>query len=933
MSTRDLLMPGSMIGGRYRTRQLLGTGGMGAVYAAEDTRLEQQVALKLMTNSDGLAPAAFEKEARLLAALNHPSLPRVIDYFSDERGQFLVMDYIEGQDLEAVRRSRNGSLPFRDVLRWTIDLLDVLEYLHSRQPPVIHRDIKPANLKVTPEGAIYLLDFGLAKRSLSNNQPSDRSLFAYTAQYAPPEQILGSGTDARTDLFSLAATIYCLLSGTPPVDAMRRNQAAARHEAEPLAALDQLNHEVPATFSAAITRTLALEARQRPQQVAELRALLLGTSLPGTTTVLSATSLGQTTSAAAQDATVTVAAALGQAAPLIVNPPKPRRLQVWFDPAERAAELGRLLDAFTEPLMSERVREALGRETLGQIRLREQQTRARLNEPFMLVVMGDFKRGKSTLVNALLGRELAPSNITPETVTINRFTHGSRVNVVAQLANNSRVQLDPEDLRAERLEPLLRQLGHPVEYVNIEAPVPWLEGMLLVDMPGTGDLDWRFDAQVQAYLPQADAIIYVISARAPLSASELAFLRRAVAPHEFPKLLFVVNQIDAIRNQADVERIIDLVRTRVDQVFPGATVYGLSSLDALSHQLGRRPPQPQRSVDLQARFAHFQRELHETVLLNRDLIQIDRAVHQALALSGFVEEQAGRLRTAIDHNHQQLQGAIAQCEDSNSALRQAMHEQRAYARNTIIALGEQTKVWMQDFVGRIQRDLIASLHQYRYADVQRYLTFYLQDVVGRALGACVETHQAEIAALLERTRSAVSTAIADQTELPSAAPLNTANQVARLTYNQATWSDLDTIHYVTSFAQQYIFGAVGSMALSLVFAAADRRVDDSVQLRAYQEQLRKALPGLRTALTDEISALYQRLADEVDTQINTAYEADIVSALATLRQAESLQQAGAQRIQEVQQICDTLLHEAQLARNQFATFQASLWYDELKSTG
>jgi len=914
MSVHELLKPGTTIGGRYLNLRMLGTGGMGAVYEATDTRLNSKVAVKLMTNSDERAPAAFEQEARLLAALNHPGLPRVTDYFTDERGQFLVMDFVEGQDLEHMRMEQGGHLSFSTVFQWTIDLFEILEYLHTRQPPVIHRDIKPANIKVSPQGSIYLLDFGLAKSAVSTTNFSGRSLYAYTAQYAPPEQILGVGTDPQTDLFSLAATIYCLLAGTPPVDAIQRNQALTLRDSDPLQPLSELNSEVSAAFSNAIGQALALDARQRPSSVAELREQLVGVMYGNTTTQILVTSTDDETAPADMVTTAPV--------PVVHRP-------VWFDPSERASELIRLVESFTDSLTTERVRDALGRETVGQIRMREQQIRARLNDRFTLVVMGDFKRGKSTLVNALLGHEMAPSNVTPETVTINRFSYGSEVNIVAHLASGGRMQLAPEDLRAERLEPLMRQLAHPIQHVMIEAPISWLEGMVLVDMPGTGDLDWRFDAQVQEYLPQADAILYIISARAPLSASELAFLRRAVSPQEFPKLLFVVNQIDTIRKESDVERVIDLVRARVEQVFPGAHIYGLSGLDELNHCLGRTPPLPRRSENLRARFATFKRDLHETVLLNRDLIRIDRAVRQVQALVDMVEEQSVRLRTAMDRDRQQLQLAIAQCEDTDSALRQVMHEQRVRASKAILVLSEQTMGWMNRFIDRIQSDVVATLHQQRYAAVQRHLTFYLQDIIGRALATCVEEHQAEIATILEQTRAALSTAVADQTVMPAAPKLNTAQSVARMTYNQATWSDVDTIHYVASFAQQYIFGAVGQMALALVFAAVDKQADDTVQLSAYQDRLRKALPALRESLRVEVDALYRRFADEVDNQINGAYEADIANALNTLRQAESLQKEGTDRIHEAQRVCDGLVADAQATREQLTAFQSSLWYDDL----
>ena len=158
-----MLEPNQILQGRYRIIESIGRGGMGAVYKAMDTRLHAIVALK-QTLVSGEAPRrAFEREAQLLAGLRHPALPKVSDHFVEEDGQFLVMEFIPGDDLGTLLSKRAGPFPVADVLRWADVLLDALEYLHGHTPPIIHRDIKPQNLKLTDRGEIILLDFGLAK--------------------------------------------------------------------------------------------------------------------------------------------------------------------------------------------------------------------------------------------------------------------------------------------------------------------------------------------------------------------------------------------------------------------------------------------------------------------------------------------------------------------------------------------------------------------------------------------------------------------------------------------------------------------------------------------------------------------------------------------------------------------------------------------------
>ncbi|MDX6709360.1 MAG: eukaryotic-like serine/threonine-protein kinase, partial [Blastocatellia bacterium] len=219
-----MLAPDTILQTRYRVVRSIGQGGMGAVYMATDLRLRSTVALKETLFHDEKLRRAFEHEAELLANLHHPALPSVSDHFIEGEGQFLVMQFIQGEDLFELLKEKNGPFPVDEVLNWADQLLDALDYLHTQDPQVIHRDIKPQNLKLTARGQIILLDFGLAKGTplQVSRVTTSGSIFGYTPNYAPLEQIHGTGTDARSDLYSLAATLYALLTGGPPPDALSR---------------------------------------------------------------------------------------------------------------------------------------------------------------------------------------------------------------------------------------------------------------------------------------------------------------------------------------------------------------------------------------------------------------------------------------------------------------------------------------------------------------------------------------------------------------------------------------------------------------------------------------------------------------------------------------------------------------------------------------
>lgn len=259
-----MLAPETLIHDRYRIVRAIGKGGMGAVYEAFDLRLHSPVALKQMIVEGEHLSRAFAREAQLLASLRHQALPRVIDHFVDEHGQFLVMEFIPGEDLATLLQKQGAPFPVDQVLAWADTLLDALGYLHTQQPPVIHRDIKPQNMKRTPRGEIILLDFGLAKgAAATQTRSATGSVFGYTPQYAPLEQIKGVGTDPRSDLYALAATLYHLMTGTPPPDALTRAAAMVTREPDPLEPAHHLNPDVPHEVSAILDQALALDPTAR----------------------------------------------------------------------------------------------------------------------------------------------------------------------------------------------------------------------------------------------------------------------------------------------------------------------------------------------------------------------------------------------------------------------------------------------------------------------------------------------------------------------------------------------------------------------------------------------------------------------------------------------------------------------------------------------
>lgn len=215
-----MLQIGSVLDGKYKILQEIGRGGMSVVYLALNERANKTWAVKEVRKDGGTDQTVVSQgliaETEMLKKLNHPNLPSIIDVIDTKDSFIIVMDYIEGGSLQK-RIEKMGPQNAEDVVRWSIQLTDVLAYLHSRKPPIIYRDLKPANVMLKPDGDVCLIDFGTAREYKQTSQGD--TTWLGTRGYAAPEQFGGHGqTDARTDIYNLGATMYHLLTGYSPAD-------------------------------------------------------------------------------------------------------------------------------------------------------------------------------------------------------------------------------------------------------------------------------------------------------------------------------------------------------------------------------------------------------------------------------------------------------------------------------------------------------------------------------------------------------------------------------------------------------------------------------------------------------------------------------------------------------------------------------------------
>lgn len=279
-----VLKTGEVLHKRYKIKRIIGQGGAGSIYLADDLRLSgRQCALKEVEHDRSLptdlieeAREQFLREATVLARLDHPNLPKVSDFFSTSNRDYLVMDYVAGKDLRTLMleaRQENRFLPEEKVLDWANQLADALSYLHGQDPPIIHRDIKPSNLKLTPSGTLKLVDFGLVKVLAPDDVTITILQGQGTAVYTPLEQLGGSAshTDGRSDIFSFSATLYHLLTNHPPAEARERFLDPSLYISP-----REINPAISSNVEHAIEWGMALHPNERPADIQTFKQALLG---------------------------------------------------------------------------------------------------------------------------------------------------------------------------------------------------------------------------------------------------------------------------------------------------------------------------------------------------------------------------------------------------------------------------------------------------------------------------------------------------------------------------------------------------------------------------------------------------------------------------------------------------------------------------------
>jgi hypothetical protein len=448
-----------------------------------------------------------------------------------------------------------------------------------------------------------------------------------------------------------------------------------------------------------------------------------------------------------------------------------------------------------------------------------------------------------------------------------------------------------------------------------------------VDTPGTGDVLWKFDQKIQEYLFQADVVVFVVSALSPLSESERAFLRISILPHDFPKVVFAINMLDKIGEEGDAASLTRFLEMRIARLTPSAVVFPLSAWDELCRMQALERPRPERASSLAHGFAAFRAHLEEAVLVNRETIQLDRAIHQARRMLDSFEAKVGLLKNSLAAEAEELRRAVARGEEGHADLAGRIEKRQAEARDRVRDLAAETRGWLGAFLDRLERETLDDLSGFSPEDLQRHFGFFLMNALCLAVERCLDAHRPALAAIANELQGAVVSDVqAALTPVPLKREL--ARTAAGFTFGDSPWSRLETFQFLAHSLQSRL----AKLAAEILFSS-DRFGKKRRQALSFQTRLRESLPALREELENQVGALYEDLAARLARQMEETSRQEAEASLAAVRRAQELGGAAESRRAGTGEALARALEAAGKAREALATLDRKLWEQQLVEAG
>lgn len=509
----------------------------------------------------------------------------------------------------------------------------------------------------------------------------------------------------------------------------------------------------------------------------------------------------------------------------------------------------------------------------------------RSSEPFTLVILGDFKRGKSTIINALLGKEIAPSNVSPETYTINEISYGEKRSVEAVLQNGKRIPLEFADITRDRLEQRMKLFPDKVEYLDIRDDAPILKEMRIVDTPGLSDLD-DLDRQVTEYLVNADAIMYAASGLLPFSESEQIYLATHVRPRRFGMLYVLVNMIDALNSQSDIDKIMRRFKLLSEKIVPNSFVYGISGADELRRKLGQaRLPDKGTREFYETQFMQFEMSLQRDIILKKEVIRTRRVITMLDEMTAETSAKLHMYAEMAELDSKKLADKERDFNEECSKLSAALEECKPVLHLSMTEMQQQAETWMYEFFAKLRisilecRSLDANGENiYSPDDIEKYFYSYLMEKVGEAYRTCIEYHRDRMNELVDKLGRQLAKKLGIE-DLSQATQSTSVDRIMRSLGKNVTRQVMGVKLFATSDA----FPPATMTTFSKIMGKKKQTDIIDIALENYDD--------IRSNIVKDIKTVYQDLELKAEQQLDGIYQYQAELGKETLGHAKQIMES------------------------------------------
>lgn len=506
----------------------------------------------------------------------------------------------------------------------------------------------------------------------------------------------------------------------------------------------------------------------------------------------------------------------------------------------------------------------------------------RINDPFNIVVIGDFKRGKSTLINALLGDNIVPTNVLPETVTINKISYGEKTACTAVLKNGKKAKLDLKELKRKVLERIISELPDEIEYIDVVQNNDLLKEISIIDTPGIGDIFNKFDEPVSEYLKYADALIYVVSAKSPLSFTEQSFISAAIMPQSFSRIFAVINMADCLENTEDIDKVAAFTSERIESIIPNASVFCVSALDEYCRLQNLPRPIKELSDYLENKFEYFRTALKSDIIMQKNTIKTMRVVSIADFMLNNINRRADLLIGILTSKIDDLSVLEEQYSNNNSEFTRKIEREISSISLDIDEMQYEARQWISEFMNRIMND-IQSIQSKTGVDVlQKYFQFYMTEKIKVAVTVCTEEHQKLINKKLHKAAKNISLEICAAFE-------SVDSRIADSIFD-ISWTNVDT----AMFATDYILGGISGLNLGPVMligqaiAGFIRKKETDKKYKEFLEPLIQNYDDIVDEVLNEVHIVYDKIRNAAVDKLNSIYNEQIEQYVFAVNQVKQI---------------------------------------------